>query len=93
MATVLTKKYQKKLAKVTKLTNIVTSALAVFKTSVSKVLNDGEIDEREFDMIQKLYYQSLNDLSNIGRKMEAEIRFQLQKSLRGEINDLRKRDA
>ena len=41
IATVLTKRYQKKLAKVLKLTNIVTLALAVFKISVSKVLKDG----------------------------------------------------
>ena len=36
----LTKKYKKKLAKVMKMTNIVTSALAVFETSISKALND-----------------------------------------------------
>ena len=51
MAKVLTKKYQKKLMKVTKLVNIMTSALAMFKTSVSKVLNNGRIDELEFIML------------------------------------------
>ena len=45
MATALTKKYQKKLVKFTKLTDIITSALAVFETSISKALNNGEIDE------------------------------------------------
>ena len=35
----LTKKYQKKLSKVTKLTDIVTSAIAVFEMSISKALN------------------------------------------------------
>ena len=43
VATALTKKYQKKLTKVTKLVDIVTSALAVFETSVSKALNNGKI--------------------------------------------------
>ena len=43
VATVLTKKYQKKLTKVTKLVDIVTSALPVFEMSVSKGLNNGEI--------------------------------------------------
>ena len=43
--TALTKKYQKKLSKVTKLVDIVTSALAVFEMSVSKALNNGKIDE------------------------------------------------
>ena len=45
MATVLTKKYQKKLAKVMKLAGIMISALAVFETSVSKVLNNGRVDD------------------------------------------------
>ena len=51
ITTVLTKKYQRKLLKVTKLIDEVTSALAVFETSVSKALNDGRIDEREFGML------------------------------------------
>ena len=97
VATVLTKKYQRKLAKVTKLTDMVTSALAVFEARVSKVLNDGRVDEQEFNMIQALHFGSLNDLSNVDCKMEVEIRSQLQKSQQEEINDLkkelRKRDA
>ena len=44
VATALTKKYQKKLSKVMKLVDIVTSALAVFEMSVSKALNNGKID-------------------------------------------------
>ena len=51
MAMVLNKKYQKKLMKATKLVNIVTLALAVFEMSISKVLNDGRVDEREFTML------------------------------------------
>ena len=38
-------KYQKKLPKVTKLVDIVTSAIAVFETSMSKALSNGEIAE------------------------------------------------
>ena len=45
MATALTKKYQKKHVKVMKLVNIVTSTLVIFKTSISKVLNNGKVDE------------------------------------------------
>ena len=85
---VLTKKYPKKLVKATKLIDIVTSALAVFETLVPKVLKDGKINELEFNMIQKLYYESLNDPSDIDHRMEAEIRSQLQKSLQEEINNL-----
>ena len=40
----LSQKYQKKLAKIMKLTDIVTSALAVFEMCISKVLKDGKID-------------------------------------------------
>ena len=65
IATALTKKYQKKLVKVTKLTDIVTSALAVFETSVSKALRDGKIDEWEFNMLQELYCESFDNLSNV----------------------------
>ena len=48
VATALTKKYQKKLTKFMKLVDIVTSAIAVFETSVSKALNNNKIDERQF---------------------------------------------
>ena len=43
----LTKKYQKKLKKVTKLTDIVTPALVVFERVISDALKNGEIDEEE----------------------------------------------
>ena len=45
VTTALTKKYQKKLVKITKLVDIVTSAISVFETSLSKASNNGEIDE------------------------------------------------
>ena len=85
MAMVLTEKYQKKLAKVMKLVDIVTSALAVFKTNVSKVLNDGKVHEHEFGMFQMFHLGSLNNLAGVDHKMEAETRTQLE-----EINDLKK---
>ena len=47
----VTKKYQKKLAKLKKLTDIVTLALAVFETSISKVMKDNKIDKPEFTML------------------------------------------
>ena len=96
MATALTKRYQRKLAKVMKLTGIVTSALAVFETSVSKALKDSKIDEQEFSRFQTLYWKSFNNLSNVNHKMEVENRNQFGKSLLEEINslnkELRKRD-
>ena len=74
----LTKKYQKTLSKVTKLVDIVTSALAVFETSVSKALKNEKIDEQEFNVLQTSYIKTLNELSNINRKIEAENRNQFE---------------
>ena len=51
VAMALTKKHQKKLVKAMKLIDIVTLALAVFETSISKVLKDGKIDEQQFNML------------------------------------------
>ena len=56
----ITKKYQKKLTKVMTLTDIITPALAVFETSVSKALKNGKIDEEEFNLLQTFHLQMLN---------------------------------
>ena len=50
----LTKKYQKKLKKVTKLIDIIILALVVFERVVSGALPDG-IDEEEFNTLQMLH--------------------------------------
>ena len=84
--TALTKKHQKKLAKVTKLVDIMTLALAVFETSISKALNDGRVDEQEFGTF---HLGALKKLVNVDHKMEAETRTRLQ-SLLDERNDLKK---
>ena len=75
----LTKKYQKKLSKVTELVDIVTSAIAVFETSLSKVLRNGKIDEEDFKVLQTLHLKTLNELSDVDRKMGAENRNQFEK--------------
>ena len=69
VTTALTKKYQKKLLKVTKLTDIITSAIAVFQMCLSKVLRNGKIDEEEFNVLQKFHLKTLNELSDIDRKI------------------------
>ena len=79
--TSLNSNYQKKLTKVTKLVDIVTLALAVFETSLYKALNNGEIDEGEFQVLQDLHVKEINELANVDRKMETETRTQLQNSL------------
>ena len=85
-----TKKYQKKLTKVTKLTDIITPELAVFETSISKVLKNGKIDEEEFNVLQMFHLKMLHELMGIDCKMEAENRNQFEKNLLEEINDIKK---
>ena len=84
----LTKKYQKKLKKVTKLIDIVTPAL-VFGRVVSGTLPDG-INEEEFNMLQTLHRETLNKLTGVDHAMEAEHRSLVEKSLLEEINEIEK---
>ena len=88
---VLTKKYQKKLKKVTKLIDIVTPALVVFERVISGTLKDGIIDEEEFNTLQTLHLETLNELTGVNRRMEAENRSLVEKSLMEEINELKKK--
>ena len=88
---VLTKKYQKKLKKITKLIDIVTPALVIFERVVSKSLKDGIIDEEEFNMLLTLHLETLNELTDIDHRMEAEHRSLVEKSLMEEINELKKK--
>ena len=87
----LTKKYQKKLKKVTKLIDIVTPALVVFERVISGALKNSVIDEEVFNMIQTLHLETLNELTGVNRRMEAENRSLVEKSLMEEINELKKK--
>ena len=88
----LTKKYQKKLKKVTKLIDMVTPALVVFERVVSGTLKNGIIDEEEFNTLQKLHLETLNELMGIAIDctMEAEHRSLVKRSLLEEINNIKK---
>ena len=87
---VLTKKYQQKLKKITHLIDIITPALVVFERVVSGALKNGVIDEEEFNMLQTLHLETLNQLTGINHRMEAEHRSLIEKSLLEEINKLKK---
>ena len=87
---VLTKKYQKKLKKVTTLTDIITPALVVFERVVSGALKDGTIDEEELNILQTLHLETLNELIGVNHRMEAEHRSLVEKGLLEEINELKK---
>ena len=77
---VLTKKYQKKLKKVNKLIDIVTPALVVFERVISGALKDGIIDEEEFNTIETLHLETLNELTGVDHRMEAENRSLVEKA-------------
>ena len=90
VTTALTKKYQKKLTKVTKLTDIITPAIAVFETCLSKALRNGKTGEEEFNLLQTFHLKTMNELMGVDHKMEAENRNQFEKSLLEEINEIKK---
>ena len=87
----LTKKYQKKLKKVTCLIDIVTPALVLFERVISGSLKNGVIDEEEFNTIQTLHLETLNELTGVDRRMKVENRSLVEKSLMEEINELKKK--
>ena len=87
----LTKKYQKKLKKVTRLIDIVTRATVIFDRVISVALKDGIIDEEEFNTLQALHLETLNELTGVDRRMEAENRSLVKKSLMEELNELKKK--
>ena len=88
---VLAKKYQKKLKKVTHLIDIVTPALVAFERVISGALQNGIIDEEEFNTLQTLHLETLNELTGVAHRMEAENRPLVEKSLLEEINKLKKK--
>ena len=87
----LTKKYQRKLKKVTHLIDIVTQATVVFERVISGALKDGLIDEEEFNALQTLHLETLNELTGVDHRMEVENRSLVERSLMEEINELKKK--
>ena len=85
------KKYQKQLKKVTRLIDIVTPALVVFERVISGALKNGVINEEEFNTLQTLHFETLNELNGVDRRVEAENRSLVEKSLMEEINELKKK--
>ena len=65
-------------------------ALVVFERVESKSLKNGVLDEEGFNTLQTLHLETLNELTGIDRRMEAEHRSLVEKSLLEEINELKK---
>ena len=83
----LTKKYQKK---VTKLIDIVTRATVIFERVVSGALKNGIINEEEFNTLQTLHLETLNEFTGVDCRIEVENRSLVEKSLMERINNIKK---
>ena len=66
-------------------------ATVVFDRVISVALKDGKIDKEEFNTLQTLHLETLNELTGVNRRMEAENRSLVKKSLLEEINELKKK--
>ena len=53
-------------------------------------MKNGVIDEEEFNALQTLHLETLNELTGVDRRMESENRSLVEKSLMEEINELKK---
>ena len=71
--------------------DIVTWATVVFDKVISAALKNGIIDEEEFNTLQTLHLETLNELTGVDCRMEAENRSLVEKSLIEEINELKKK--
>ena len=66
-------------------------ATVVFDRVISGALKDGIIDKEEFNTLQTLHLETLNELNGVDRRMEAENRSSVEKSLMEERNELKKK--
>ena len=57
---------------------------------ISGALKNGVIDEEEFNILQTLHLETLNELTGVDRRMESENRSLVEKSLMEEINEIKK---
>ena len=73
------------------MTDIGTPALVVFEIVISGALKNGIIDEEELYTLQTLHLETFNELMGVDRRMEAENRSLVEKSLMEEINKLKKK--
>lgn len=92
ITTIFVKKYQQKLSRNEKLYDVVTSAWAVFETNISRSLQNGTlIDEKEFNLIQSTYFESMRKIGDLHKKMKAETQASFEKTLLEEIHNLKKK--
>ena len=70
---------------------MVTRATVIFDRVISAALKDGIISEEEFNTLQTLHLETLNELMGVDCRMEEENRSLVKKSLMEEIKELKKK--
>ena len=63
--------------------------MVIFERVVSGSLKDGQISEEEFNTLETLHLEMLNELTGVDHRMEAKHRSLFEKSLSEEINELK----
>ena len=63
-----------------KLIDIIMPALVIFERVIPKALKNGIIDEEEFNTLQTLHLEALDEMTSVNRKMEAENRSLVKKA-------------
>ena len=66
-------------------------ALVVFERVVSATLKNGIINEEEFNILQTLHLEALNELTGINHRMEAEHRSLVKKKPTGRDKQYKKK--
>ena len=87
----LTSKTYKKLLKCCKLSDKITTSLAIFETLISLSIHDGYvIDAKEFHKLQTLYLQLMTHVRNIDQKMKVQTEENFPKIIMDQILNLKK---
>ena len=70
---------------------MVTPASVVFERVVYCALKNDIIDEEEFNTLQMLHFEMLNELTGVYHAIVVEHRFLVEKSLQEEMNEIKKK--
>ena len=85
------KKYKRKLLKCYELLDKITTSLSTFETLINLSIDDNSvIDAKEFHKLQTLYLQLMTHVRNIHRKMKVQTEENFKKTIKDEINGLKK---
>ena len=86
----LIKKYKKKQSRNYKLYDAITSAIAVFETTISECLTQGTlINEKEFKRIQGVYFNTLKHITDIDNRLKTVEQDEFKKTMTEEIQNLK----